>query len=88
MTNNVPHELYRLRRQPDHPLRGTLVLESSKRIISHRLTDRYEVIQGSIPDINIPILSVLNDDLPTRAMFMAYHLQGQSSWPITTPYIS
>ena len=72
MTNTIPEELNKLRRQPDHPLRGTLFLESSKRANSHRLTDRYEVIQGAIPDISIQILSVLND-LPTRAMFMAYH---------------
>jgi hypothetical protein len=30
-------------------------------------------VQGSIPDVNIPILSVVNDNLSTRATFMAYY---------------
>jgi hypothetical protein len=49
------------------------MLESSKRVISHRLTDIYNIVKCAIPTINIPILSVTNINVVTRAIFMAYY---------------
>jgi hypothetical protein len=40
--------LYQIQRHPEHDLKGKLWLESSKRVFSHRLTDRYEIIQGDV----------------------------------------
>ena len=85
MVDTIPPELYRLKGPPDHPLRGTLALESAKRTISHRLHDRYDVIQCMIPDIDIPILSIHNEELAVRSMFMAYHYSSFALGPGELP---
>jgi hypothetical protein len=59
-------------------MRGRLSLEAGKRVISHRLTDRFDVLQGEIPDVQIPIPNMTNGDIVTRAMFMAYHFSSFS----------
>jgi hypothetical protein len=37
------------------------------------MVDHYDVIQCAIPDVNIPILSIHNNTLVVRGIFMAYH---------------
>jgi hypothetical protein len=71
--SEVPQGLYRPRKVPDHALRGSLMLESSKRVISHRLTDIYNVVQCTLPEVNIPILNVANTNVVARGSFMAHY---------------
>jgi hypothetical protein len=37
------------------------------------MVDHYDVIQCQIPDVNIPVLSIHNDRLEVRGLFMTYH---------------
>ena len=67
---------FRHQQYPDHPLRGTLWLESSKRVISHRLTDTYAIISGTIPEFDVIILDVGIQDTAYRAAFMAFNYES------------
>jgi hypothetical protein len=49
------------------------MLESSKRVFSHRLTDIYNIITCAIQSINIPIWSVSITNPVPKGVFMAYY---------------
>jgi hypothetical protein len=70
---DVPLELIVPLRLPRHAMQGTLLLDSSKRVISHRLTDMYDLIICDTPVINIPLLSVRITDTVARGVFLAYY---------------
>jgi hypothetical protein len=54
-------------------MRGTLFLGSANRVISHRLTDTYAILQGDLPLYNIYLLDTAVTDNSIRGAFMAYY---------------